>query len=267
MGKDNTSTVQSVHLSRLVPHPDNPNRMGRQKFAKLVRNIELTGRYEPLIVRPCPHHQHDSYDNSTTCHCEIAEGGRGNLGCSEDRLLRRRAPRNDNGSEQVRVYQIISGHNRARALEKLGCETAEVIVWDVDDHQAGILLATFNRLCGSDVLSTKIALLKCLKKRLNAAELAKLLPQSAGQIERLTCLKLPKRPAPATAMPQPMVVFVSAEQQKAIEQAMSLAPPGPKLRTRAARKAAALTRIAQAFIEHNDTPAAGGNKSTDTTMR
>ncbi len=220
MSEDSISRIKSVYLTKLIPHPDNPNRMGRQKFAKLIRNIELTGRYEPLVVRPLP--------------------------------------------EKKGHFQIISGHNRARALEKLGYKRVEVIVWDVDDHQAGILLSTLNRLCGSDVLDTKISLLKRLKKRLDTAELAKLLPQSAGQIERLTGLKLPKRPPPATAMPQPMVVFVSAEQQKAIEQAMSLAPPDPKLRTRAARNAAALTQIAQAFMEHNDTPTTGGNKSADT---
>jgi len=200
-----------------VPHPDNPNRMAKQKLAKLVRNIELTGKYEPLIVRPCP-------------------GKRG-------------------------YYQIISGHSRARALEKLGCRTVEVIVWDVDDHQAGILLATLNRLCGADVLDSKIALLRNLKKQLSADEMAKMLPQSAGQIERLTGLSLPKQPAPATTMPQPMVLFVSPEQQEAIERAMSLAPPDPKLQTSVARKAAALARIAEAFIEHNESVNTRPNES------
>jgi len=212
-----TSTIQSVPLARLVPHPDNPNRMGKQKFAKLVRNIELTGRYEPMIVRPCP---------------------------------------NKKGH-----FQIISGHKRARALEKLGYERAEVIVWDVDDHQAGILLGTLNRLCGSDVLSEKIALFENLKRRLNPDELAKLLPQSAGQIERLTGLQMPSQPAPPKAMPQPMVLFVSAEQQKAIERAMSLAPADPDARTKATRKAAALTHIAETFAEHNDSPRTGSSNS------
>lgn len=217
MGKEDTSTVQSVPLARLVPHPDNPNRMGKQKLSKLVRNIELTGRYEPLIVRPWPR----------------KEG----------------------------YFQIISGHNRARALEKLGHKTAEVIVWDVDDYQAGILLGTLNRLCGSDVLSAKISLLKSLKERLDASEMSKLLPQSAGQIERLTALQMPSQPAPPKAMPQPMVLFVSAEQQKAIERAMSLAPGDPDARTNAAKKAAALTRIAEAFAEHIDSPRTGSSNS------
>jgi len=202
-----------------VPHPDNPNRMAKQKLAKLARNIGLTGKCEPLIVRSCP---------------------------------RKRG-----------YYQIISGHNRARALEKLGRKTAEVIVWDVDDHQTGILLGTLNRLCGADVLDSKIALLRNLKRQLSAEEMAKLLPQSAGQIERLTGLSLPKQPAPTTTMPQPMVLFVSPEQQKAIERAMSLTPPDPKLRTSAARKAAALARIAEAFTESNEPARIDRNESEE----
>ena len=46
--------IQSIALDKLVAHPDNPNRMSKAKFAKLLRNIERTGRYEPLVVRPCP---------------------------------------------------------------------------------------------------------------------------------------------------------------------------------------------------------------------
>ncbi len=46
--------VQSIALDKLVAHPDNPNRMSKAKFSKLIRNIERTGRYESLVVRPCP---------------------------------------------------------------------------------------------------------------------------------------------------------------------------------------------------------------------
>jgi len=46
--------IRRISLDRLVPHPDHPNRMSRATFEKLVRNIERAGRYEPLVVRPCP---------------------------------------------------------------------------------------------------------------------------------------------------------------------------------------------------------------------
>jgi hypothetical protein len=48
-----TNSIQSIALDKLEFHPDNPNKQSRVNFAKLVRNIERTGRYEPLIVRPC----------------------------------------------------------------------------------------------------------------------------------------------------------------------------------------------------------------------
>lgn len=47
-------TLKTINLAKLVPHPDNPNRMSKADFARLVRNIEKTGLYEPLVVRPHP---------------------------------------------------------------------------------------------------------------------------------------------------------------------------------------------------------------------
>ena len=49
-----TNLIQSIALDKLVAHPDNPNRMSSVNFAKLVRNIGRTSRYEPLVVRPAP---------------------------------------------------------------------------------------------------------------------------------------------------------------------------------------------------------------------
>jgi len=43
--------VTSIPIDRLAAHPGCPNRMGKRNFARLVRNIERTGRYEPLVVR------------------------------------------------------------------------------------------------------------------------------------------------------------------------------------------------------------------------
>ena len=46
--------VESIGLDRLVEHLDNANRQSRENFNKLVRNIERTGMYEPLVVRHHP---------------------------------------------------------------------------------------------------------------------------------------------------------------------------------------------------------------------
>ncbi|MBL7214116.1 MAG: ParB N-terminal domain-containing protein [Phycisphaerae bacterium] len=50
-----TQTVVSLSLRRLSPHPANPNRMSDAAFKKLVKHIERTGQYEPIVVRIHPH--------------------------------------------------------------------------------------------------------------------------------------------------------------------------------------------------------------------
>ena len=190
-----SNAIQSIALDKLVPHPDNPNRMSKANFAKLVRNIKRTGRYEPLIVRPCPQTKGD-------------------------------------------CFQIINGHHRAKALAELGYETADVIVWDIDDEQADILLATLNRLGGSDILQKKLALLKRLEQSAvggQTRELAKLLPQTAKQIERLTSLKDSLRRAAsiehrASSFANPLVFFLTDEQSADVEDALFLAQVGPHVK-------------------------------------
>jgi len=203
------NSVQSIRLDNLVSHPDNANRMSKVNFAKLVRNIQRTGLYEPLIVRPCP--------------------------------------------DKSNCFQIINGHHRCYALAKLGYKTADCIVWDIDDEQTDILLATLNRLGGSDELCKKLNLLNRLNRRIKSAELAKLLPQTAKQIERLVNLKKPAGPAKMVEnrLANPMVFFVSDTQQQQIEDALSLAEVPEGQMTKAARRAAALAQIAGHFLNHS----------------
>lgn len=207
-----TNSIQSIALDKLVAHPDNPNRQSRANFAKLVRNIERTGRYEPLVVRPC--------------------------------------------SEKAGCFQIINGHHRCHALAKLGYETADCIIWDINDEQTDILLATLNRLGGSDELGKKLKLLKRLNKTIVTGELAKLLPQTAKQIERLTNLKRPSLSAmqaktAANCFANPLVFFVNDSQQEQIEKALSLVEEPKAEMTKAAKRAAALTHIAGYFLNHS----------------
>jgi ParB family chromosome partitioning protein len=42
------------YTNKLHPHPDNANRMSKAKFNMLIRHIETTGQYEPLVVRKHP---------------------------------------------------------------------------------------------------------------------------------------------------------------------------------------------------------------------
>lgn len=199
-----TNKIQSIAIDKLVAHPDNPNRMSKANFTKLARNIERTGRYEPLVVRP--------------------------------------------SGERPGYFQIINGYHRWQALSHLGHKTADVVVWDVDDEQADILLATLNRLTGSDVLDKKLALLRRLNKKMQASQLARLLPQTTKQIEQLANMKLPSAPADSKVFPTPMVFFLNDEQLRIVEDALFLAQLDLEQKTKAAKRAAGLTKIARFFL-------------------
>ena len=205
--------VLRVPIEKLVDHPDNPNRMSKGNFARLVRNIGRTGRYEPLIVRP-----------------------------------------------KGDAYEIINGRHRRRALQELGYETVDVIIWDVDDEQTDMLLATLNRLGGSNVLEKKLALLSRMNERTKARDLAKLLPHTAGQIQRLVqvhsgamvctqSMSSGRDKSARSVFANPHVFFLSDTQQQIVETALSLARGGRSEKTKAARNAAALAHVAQDFVE------------------
>ncbi len=199
--------LRTIKLEKLLPHPDNPNRMSNTNFDKLVRNIKQTGRYEPLLVRPHP--------------------------------------------DKAGCFQIINGFHRYQAIKQLCYKTANVVIWNIDDHQTDILLATINRLSGTDVLEKKLALLRKLNSKMSARELAKLLPATSKQIERLTNLKLPATPAniPTNGFAQPMVFFVTSAQKQKIEKALSLAATDiAQNQTRAKTRSAALAVLAGSFL-------------------
>lgn len=197
------NVIRSIRMDKLVAHPGNPNQQSRVNFGKLVRNIERTSRYEPILVRPHP--------------------------------LKR-----DH-------FQIINGEHRCKALAKLGYKTADCIVWDTDDEQTYILLATLNRLVGTDKLDKKLSLLKRLNKKIKVYELAKLLPQTSKQIEQLINLKMSRRlmsvkdfSNPSTMLRTgPIVFFVNDTQQETIEKALSSAGETGDAKTKAAKRAAA----------------------------
>ena len=194
--------IMSIPIDRLVVHPCCPNRMSKRNFARLVRNIERTGRYEPLLVR--------------------RQGGK---------------------------FQIINGHQRLKVLKQLGYENVDAVVWDVDNVETDILLCSLNRLKGTDVLDKKLALLERINCSMNASEMAKILPYTRTQIEKLRRIKIPHAPAKidVKSFAVPMVFFLSAEQQQIITKALGSTICGNK-RTRAAQNAAAITEIAECFI-------------------
>ena len=250
-----TNQIQSIPLDKLVPHPANPNKMSKANFVKLVRNIERTGRYEPLIVRSIQQSINRQERKVLRGKTEILESSAVSA-CS--------------AVKEYCCFQIINGHHRWLALKELGKKEADAIVWDIDDEQADILLATLNRLCGQDVLEKKLALLKRLSEKMQTAELAKLLPQTKAHIEKLTYLHLSRVSSiknRESSFSNPLVFFVSDEQQQVIETALNFAlqdnkpakylacrftaGSDPKIRpTKAARRASALSAICRYYLDH-----------------
>jgi ParB/RepB/Spo0J family partition protein len=200
--------IKTVQIDKLKAHPDNPNRMSDKTFAKLVRNIKRTGRYEPIIVRT-----------------------------------------------KGESYEIINGHHRVKALQQLGIKSADIVIWDVNDDEVDILLTTLNRLSGSDELDKKLAILRRLNEKMRTTELAKLLPFSSTQIKRLKEFKLPTAPVKIEpdSFAHPMVFFINKEQKQIIEKAIheAQATNGEITNDKRRTKAAALTHIAQTYIENN----------------
>lgn len=209
-----TNTIQSIPLTKLFPHPANANRMSKANFAKLIAHIKRTGRYEPIVVRPLTK--------------PVKTGG---------------------------FYQILNGQHRVQALKQLGYAEADCVVWQVDDTEAKILLATLNRLTGRDDLHKKSDLIKQLSECFSLSQMAKLLPDAKKQLERLKSLPS------ATSVPAAVktkafanaVVFFLTDRQKCIlGQALKLAERPAK--TTAERRADALVKLAQSFIENVTDP-------------
>jgi hypothetical protein len=118
----------------------------------------------------------------------------------------------------------------------------------VDDIEADILLSTLNRLTSLSVLEKKLAMLGRINRNMHAREMAKLLPFSRSQIERLKNIKVPAAPAKINtkSFAVPIVFFLTDAQQKIIEQALASARESYN-ETKAARNAAALTEMARCF--------------------
>lgn len=82
-------------------------------------------------------------------------------------------------------FQIINGHNRLRVLQAIGHPTAKCVVWDTDDDQTRLYLATLNRLSGDEVPERRVILLAGLLESYDTDELADLLPDSKEQLVKL----------------------------------------------------------------------------------
>jgi len=121
---------------------------------------------------------------------------------------------------KANCYQLLNGHHRKQVLEELQHQYADCVVWQVNDEQALMLLATLNRLSGQDDPYKRAELLEKLSQRIGQEELLKQLPEKREQLEKLlACRKPPEvlEPESLPELPQALTFFVSDKQKETIE--------------------------------------------------
>ena len=162
------------------------------------------------------------------------------------------------------AYQVLDGHHRVEILREIGHTEARCDVWDVDDREAKLLLATLNRLEGQDVPVRRAQLLHELLGEMSLDDLAGLLPETDKQLEDLhALLEFPAEEIAALldaqaeqeeqVLPRVLSFVVTPDQEKVIEQAVERASDGTPGRD---RKARGLTNLARRFLEVGDVPTA-----------
>lgn len=160
-------------------------------------------------------------------------------------------------------FELLDGHQRFSVLQELGHHDARCDIWDVDDREARLLLATLNRLEGQDLPIRRAQLLHELLGEMSLEDLAGLLPETEKQLEELhALLEFPADDIAALldaeaeeaekVLPRVMTFVVSPEQEELVENAVELASDGTPGRDRRAR---GLANLAKRFLEER----AGGN--------
>ncbi len=125
-------------------------------------------------------------------------------------------------------FQVINGHNRLRVLRALNYQTANCVVWNLDDDQTRLYLATLNRLSGSDIPERRAALIDNLLQAFDIDELTALLPDDRKQIEELERLSrlelddLTKQAIPEERFEVPVILSFMLEESEAKEVNLAL---------------------------------------------
>ena len=157
-------------------------------------------------------------------------------------------------------YQVLDGHHRVAILRDLGHTEARCDVWDVDDREAKLLLATLNRLEGQDQPIKRAQLLHELLGEMSMGDLAGLLPETDRQLEDLhALLEFPAEEIAALleaqaeeaekVLPRVMSFVVTPEQEEVIDRAVEMASDGTAGRD---RKARGLANLARRFLDDSE---------------
>ena len=161
--------------------------------------------------------------------------------------------------QETGKFQVLDGHHRVDVLRELGHTEARCDVWEVNDREAKLLLATLNRLEGQDAPIRRADLIHALLGEMSVKDLGGLLPETDKQIEELhALLEFPAEEIAALleaeaeeaekVLPRVMSFVVTPEQEKTIEQAVELASDGTPGRD---RKAKGLANLARHYLQEN----------------
>ena len=165
--------------------------------------------------------------------------------------------------EEPGQFQILDGHHRVEILRDLGHTEARCDVWNVDDREAKLLLATLNRLEGQDSPIRRAQLIHELLGEMSLPDLAGLLPETDKQLEELeSLLQFPAEEIAALlaeqaaeqekVLPRVLTFVVSPEQEELIDRAVEMASDGTEGRDRKARGLVNLARNYLAEKESGD---------------
>jgi ParB family chromosome partitioning protein len=146
-------------------------------------------------------------------------------------------------------FEILNGYHRVKVLKTLGYDCVDCVVWQVDDSEALMLLATLNRLSGSDDVHKKSALLRSLSQRFDTSGLSRMLSEGTGAIQRLIDFKGVGRGSYTKAFLNPVTFFLTDEQKQILEAALTAAMEPETKKTYAQRRGPALVKIARSFMK------------------
>jgi len=153
-------------------------------------------------------------------------------------------------------YQVINGHNRLRILKALKYQTANCIVWHVDDDQTRLYLATLNRLSGSDTPERRAILIENLLRSFSKNELLSLLPEDEKQLVELKQLiqikpdEVVKKDIPHNDIKVPVIVTFMLEEQESKELDLVLDMIIGTIDNNLSRSKA-LTNLTRFYLEHS----------------
>lgn len=217
--------IQSIGLDKLVGHPGHSNRMSNVNFKKLVRNIERTGLYEPLIVRVC-RHKGDCFEiinGHNRCRALMQLGY-----AAADCVVW--------GIDDAQTDVFLGTLNRLAGRDEVGKK-----------------LRLLKRLMGRFEVGELAKLLPHTKRQIE--RLISMLDRRSSMLAACES-QIADRESKIAA--RPVVFFLDERQHQIVEEAFSLASADGPNKSKADRRASALAEMARELVKNSAARCCGG---------